>query len=519
MIEDNNINKAPAVDSAKPTSPWEMVAAAINQPGINKVELPAAERVDKASSNKSDDASTKLLLDALHNEISEHENFDRNKSYLAKAFDLVYSPDSKSMKELKSLSDEYSNAIKSGDTVAVEKMKGRIEDKIKSDMQAVMDKAQADQLASTFTKTMFLFLNGYAGWAGTVAAYSLDQMRPQSSAVEQLIDGTTGAAKGALMKGLTQIIGNSELPLAAKGMALGASSRVLELALNQRTYLNADSNSFDLKRGLSNTLLASINPMALATDATVFTIAQGLNSGSNYLMGANFATSPFVKTVSTGYVFGATSGALTELQRERAAGENIDIAAIAWHGARDGALSALAASLGGVQAEMAWRKSNEFLFQREGESGRFSFAKTKYYEVKANQVSKPEGEYVQTLENGKQGEFAAKGSWIVERSPSEKYPITEAEFAKRWQPVAGKPGVFSPKPVPTDMVELSKAVDIKTSWGDMHGNAGDFLVRYGDGNFAIVARNVMPETYAGMDPASIAKLNAIKLQPSAVPVS
>lgn len=505
----DTVNKNDAVDGGKNASPWAMVSAAINSPP-NKVELPPAEKPDKSDSAKPEDASAKFLLESLHGEIADHESFDKNKSYLSKAFDLVYSPDSKSLKELKALSDEYSSAIKKGDAASVEQMKTKIEDKIKADMQAVLDKTQADQLASTFTKTMFLFLNGYAGWAGTVATYSLDQMRPQSSAVEQLIDGTTGAAKGALMKGLTQIIGNSDLPLAAKGMALGASSRVLEMALNQRTYLNPDTNSFDLQRGLSNTLLASVNLSALATDATLFTVAQGLSAGANSLMGPGFASSPFVRTVSTGYVFGATSGALAELQRERAAGENIDIASIAWHGARDGALSALAATLGGVQAEMAWRKTNDFLFQSEGESGRFNFAKTKYYEVTAKQVTKPEGEYIQTMENGKQGEFAAKDSWIVERSPTERYPIKNADFLERWQPVPGKPGVFSPKPVPTEMVELSKAVDIKTSWGDMHGNAGDFLARYKDGNFAIIARSVLPDTYGGVDPFSVAKLNALK---------
>ena len=527
---DKNTNEKDLNERSEPEqSPWAKVSESISMEGLNDLlkKRPATSgetdrnddingaklRIEDKSKAAPEAPSAKLedpMLKLINKEISAHEAHDKTRSYLAKAFDLVYSPDSKTLKDLKGLSERYSDAIKRGDTAASEQMKQKIEDKIKEDMKAVLDKNTVDQLASNFTKTMFLFLNGTVGVAGTIASYSLDQMRPDSSLSEQLIDGTAGAAKGALMRAILTGLGKADLPIALKGLSLGVSSRLLEAGLNPQTYLDKDTNQIDVTKGLSNTFLASVNGKAMVMDALIFSAAYGLTSVINSTAPATIAKSPFLSTVSTAYVFGATGSALNELNRQQESGQ-YDLTQIAWLGARDGAISALAASIGGLQSEFAWRKTTEFQFVKEGENGQFSFAKDKYYEVNARRVTNPAGENVPTKENAK-GELAPKDSWIIERAPGDRYPIKQAEFDLRWQPVPGKPGVFSPRPVPTAMVELSAPLDIKTSWGDMHGKVGDFLVRYGEGNFAILDRKVLTETYVGSNAQSKAKLEAIKAE-------
>lgn len=528
---DKNPDKT-AQEENKFQSAWQMVSASISVAGLDdstrgkdgakdapkdpppppeekKPGAPPAEKTPAAP------AEGDPFLKLIQKEIEAHEAHDKSRSYLARAFDIVYSPDSKTLKDLKALTNEYSGAIARGDTAASEEMKQKIENKIKEDLKAVLDKSQVDQLASNFTKTMFLFINGTVGIAGTIASYSLDQMRPDSSLTEQLIDGTTGAAKGALMRAILAGIGKVEMPIAAKGLALGVSSRMLELGLNPQTYFDRENNQYDIKKGLSTTFLSSVNPETMAMDALIFTAAHGLSSAM--LAGApeRISKSPLLSTVSTAYVFGATGGAVHEFNRQKANGE-FDLGAIALLAARDGAISALASSIGGLQSELAWRKSNDYLFIKEGEKGQFTFEKTKYYEVKARQVTDPKGETVKTIENTN-GEHAPRGSWVVERSPQERYPMKPVEFAERWQPVPGKPGVYSPRPVPTSMVELSKPVDIKTGWGDMHGKPGDFLVRYPNNTFAIIDRKVLTETYAGSNAQSAAKLKAIQTELAATP--
>ncbi len=74
-------------------------------------------------------------------------------------------------------------------------------------------------------------------------------------------------------------------------------------------------------------------------------------------------------------------------------------------------------------------------------------------------------------------------------------------------PVAGKPGFFSPRSVPTPMVELPEGGIITVSWGDAQGGPGSFLAKYGEGDYNIItAADLVNLGYTGTDDASIAKL-------------
>lgn len=61
------------------------------------------------------------------------------------------------------------------------------------------------------------------------------------------------------------------------------------------------------------------------------------------------------------------------------------------------------------------------------------------------------------------------------------------------------------------MVELDHPVRIGVGWAPdgVTGAAGDFLAKYGPGDYNIVHAPALIETYAGNDPASIAKITGI----------
>src|SRR5581483_7377150 len=108
------------------------------------------------------------------------------------------------------------------------------------------------QYACGFLKTVPLFLQGKLGLYGTIAAYALDQARPSESTGNKLIDLALGGTKGGLMRGAFSILGSRELSIVGKGVALGASSRLIDVALTRQTYVDLSTGKFSLDTGLCN---------------------------------------------------------------------------------------------------------------------------------------------------------------------------------------------------------------------------------------------------------------------------
>lgn len=147
----------------------------------------------------------------------------------------------------------------------------------------------------------------------------------------------------------------------------------------------------------------------------------------------------------------------------------------------------------------------EALFAELAQSaGVFSFQKVArpgakgYYEVEVRQITDPQGETVPTIERP-EGEFVPQGGYVLKRADDEQYPIDAVTLNRRWKPVAGKVGIYCPRPVPTRMVVLTADTTIWTMWGEMSGKTGSLLARYTDYDFAIVAADKFVETYEGSD--------------------
>ncbi|MGH9552507.1 MAG: hypothetical protein ACRD3W_24210, partial [Terriglobales bacterium] len=215
-----------------------------------------------------------------------------------------------------------------------------------------------EQLGTEAIKAVPLFMIGSKStYAATALLYGLDQVHTGTGLQRELVDFGTGAAKGALTKGAFQMIGQSQLGIAGKGVLMGASSRILDGGLTPSTYYDANGK-FDLLGGLEKTGAAAANPTALATDAVVFGVAHGLFKGLNATTSGALERSPFFTTVATGGTYGFVSGAGSELQRERSTGEKFNFGKIALNGLEQAGVMSVAAAPGGFQMARSINMAN-----------------------------------------------------------------------------------------------------------------------------------------------------------------
>lgn len=232
---------------------------------------------------------------------------------------------------------------------------------------------EADRHVADGLKTAGLFLRGRVGLAGTIVLYAADQASPSDNFSSQLADAGLGALKGGLLKGTFEVLGTKDVPVAARGVALGVSSRVLELGLSRQTYADPLTGSFSLEAGLKNLASGSLNRHALASDVAVFTAAHGMMAGLNRATLGGLKSSPFWSTALTGSTFGVASGTAGELMRQQTAGEPVNISRAIGKGLTQGAIDTLAAMPGGVQARASLHRQfkDSFGVLTRGEKGSY----------------------------------------------------------------------------------------------------------------------------------------------------
>src|SRR5262249_54969332 len=288
-------------------------------------------------------------LARLKAQIAEHEAHNKKESYLGKFASLFYRKDEDSLDKLKALNLK----AQSGQMDA--SLRREVEEQIKNDRATLATQDEIGTYGTGFVKTAALFLRGKLGLATTFGLYALDQMKPSDPWQNQLEDAGWGSTKGLALRGTLNLLGKAEAGIAAKGVAMGVSSRLLELGLNRETYVDARTGERDWLTGLRNVTLAATNKEALASDIVTLAVAHGAFTTTNRLTGNALAKSPFMSNVLTGSTFGLSSGMTGEIMRQKGAGEQIDIERILKRGAMQGLLDGLAAAPGGFQADAGMR--------------------------------------------------------------------------------------------------------------------------------------------------------------------
>jgi len=162
--------------------------------------------------------------------------------------------------------------------------------------------------ASQFITAVPLFVAGSRGYIASGILSGLNQARLGDSTGHQLEDLSLGALKGVATKATFDHFGAKKWNFAAKGVTMGAFSRVVDVGLTRQTYDNG------IGSGLQSTLLSGVHPVSLLTDVAVFGVAHyGLKLGKAI---PAIEARPLLANALNGTMFGFTSGALGEVQRQ-----------------------------------------------------------------------------------------------------------------------------------------------------------------------------------------------------------
>ncbi len=217
--------------------------------------------------------------------------------------------------------------------------------------------AEFAHYGANFIKTMALFLPGktargglaFGTWGATALICAADQASPDDSAGRQALDFALGFGKGLALRGTFQLCdGIKSIPL--KGVAVGSLSRLAETGLDSRNYVDRKTGERDIFGGLSTTLKNTFSLEYAGADIALFGAAHLLTGKFDAMSGGRISRSPFLQTMSTGFSFGTTSGALEEIQRQQKEGRSF--ATIQWghvlgRSLLRGGLDSLAAMPGG----------------------------------------------------------------------------------------------------------------------------------------------------------------------------
>lgn len=200
-------------------------------------------------------------------------------------------------------------------------------------------------------KTVPLFMSGRGALASAAVLHALDAAKPSDDAGTQVADGLFGAAKGAAMKATFDKIGGMNTNFAIKGLGMGMTARTLDVGLTRGTYYQ--DGQFSFMDGIKKTASTTFAKDNLIADAAITGLGFGGLKALNASRFGHITESRFFGTVLPGTVFGASSGAYQEVQRQSRAG-TFDPLALAKETFLNAGLGGVAAVPGGFQAAVRY---------------------------------------------------------------------------------------------------------------------------------------------------------------------
>lgn len=93
------------------------------------------------------------------------------------------------------------------------------------------------------------------------------------------------------------------------------------------------------------------------------------------------------------------------------------------------------------------------------------------------------------------------GDALLTGGHGERWPVRRELFGSSYEPIpparAGENGRYRKLPALAHALRLTESFDIPVSWQreTLHGQPGDWLLRYADGSFGIVRDDIFRETY------------------------
>jgi len=103
-----------------------------------------------------------------------------------------------------------------------------------------------------------------------------------------------------------------------------------------------------------------------------------------------------------------------------------------------------------------------------------------------------ENETIQTKEGPVN---AVAGDAIMTGTEGENWPIPAEKFEQTYDVL--EPGIAAKKNIPVFAKEMPEPFQVKVSWSEdlLQGEAGDYLVEYGPGDYGVVGAEIFRKTY------------------------
>jgi len=340
--------------------------------------------MDQPALNLSDNLgmTRSAAADALSREIMQHEDENKNRSYLSRLIvgvTEVFHGEDKSLAHLNNLQNSILLAKEAGDPKFAIDPKLATEAQSQTDSVIAQDKEARSSAnswsanISNFTMSAGLFFPGKAGYALAAFTNAADSAHPADSMTHQGLDVLLGASKGAALKLTFDKVGQSEMNIALKAGTLSISNRLAEVGLNSHTYIDDKTGNASVTDGLWKTAKTVADPYQLGMDLATF--------GGGYLLlnkmgiSPEFARSnPMIAQAMTGAGFGFSSGFFSDLQNQQKLGngDHIDLGSALKNGFVQMGLDGAAASIGGFRMQQmlsAARPVESFGPQRAQASG------------------------------------------------------------------------------------------------------------------------------------------------------
>jgi len=120
--------------------------------------------------------------------------------------------------------------------------------------------------------------------------------------------------------------------------------------------------------------------------------------------------------------------------------------------------------------------------------------------------------------NTKEGHVSYKaGDAILTGVEGEQCPIERERFDATYKPVSptltDENGAYAKKPIPVYALQMQEEFYVKVSWGDnrLKGQAGDWLVQYGENDYGIVGKPIFEKTYEMLKMTSDEDFKPVKM--------
>lgn len=290
-------------------------------------------------------------LDLLRREIVQHQKEEERRSYLSSAIAFVtesFHGNKNSLSKMEATLSRAELHAAQGNARELAEMHPEIKSVLRTDESSRSSAASWSRHGASFAKSLGLFLPGKSGYFVTALTSAADSARASDSAMHQSLDIAVGLGKGAALKFTFDKIAASEINLAGKAFLMGTSSKISDVALDSHTYLDPNSGKLDVGAGLWKAAKTIADPAQIANDMLIFGVGYG---GLRSLgMSAQFAKSnPILANTMVGTSFGMSGGFFGELQRQRALGQDLNMAALLQSTLIEGALTGTAASIGGYR--------------------------------------------------------------------------------------------------------------------------------------------------------------------------